>query len=278
MKSLQIYLLALIQFTNLLDANIMIPLGPSLTKSLGISDTHFGLLLSSYFYGAFLCGIIGLKFIDRKDKKTLLLGLYGCFFVSMVLCAFSADNFYLLLFGRTLSGLSGGMLTSSMIAIIGDLAPAEHRGSALGTFSLAGPLAAILGIPLGLVISENYSYQYLYGGIAIVAAILLIWAHFTLPSCPPAQRNQRQEETRHPLWRDTNAYWGILKTALVSTGSNLAMPFLATFLVYNVGLNEKGDLPILYLVAGTVTILIAPLAGRMADHKLLFSLKKNIVT
>ena len=71
--------LAGIQFTHIVDFMIMMPLGPQLTRLFGISFAEFGLLVSAYTVAAGLSGLFATTFIDRFDRKHLLLTLYVLF-------------------------------------------------------------------------------------------------------------------------------------------------------------------------------------------------------
>src|SRR6202000_285922 len=54
-------------------------------------------------------------------------------------------------------------------------------------------------------------------------------------------------------------------TALLSTGGFLMMPYSSTFLVHNVGIDEK-ILPIVFVVAGFVGLFTGPLIGKLSDR------------
>ena len=71
--------LASIQFTNLMDFVILMPLGPQLMRVFSISPQEFGLIVSAYTFSAGIVGIIGAMFVDRFDRKSVLLALYGGF-------------------------------------------------------------------------------------------------------------------------------------------------------------------------------------------------------
>ena len=65
--------LAGIQFSHVLDFMIMMPLGPILMHEFGIGTHEFGLLVASYSFSASLSGLLGATFIDRFERKRLLL-------------------------------------------------------------------------------------------------------------------------------------------------------------------------------------------------------------
>ena len=71
--------LAGIQFTNILDFMIMMPLGPALTSLFRISDAQFGLLVSAYTLAGGASGLLASTYIDKFDRKRLLLVLYSLF-------------------------------------------------------------------------------------------------------------------------------------------------------------------------------------------------------
>ena len=78
--------LAAIQCTHILDFMIMMPLGPQLTRLLAISDAQFGLLVSAYTLAAGVSGLAATTYLDRFDRKSLLLVLYALFALATLAC------------------------------------------------------------------------------------------------------------------------------------------------------------------------------------------------
>ena len=76
-----LFTLAGIQFTHILDFMIMMPLGPQFIKALSINTHQFGLLLSSYTFAAAIAGVFATYYVDRFERRQLLLRLYICFIV-----------------------------------------------------------------------------------------------------------------------------------------------------------------------------------------------------
>ena len=83
--------LAGVQFTHVLDFMIMMPLGPQLTALFGISLTEFGLLVSAYTVAAGVSGLFATTFVDRFDRKHLLLTLYALFALTTVACGVNTE-------------------------------------------------------------------------------------------------------------------------------------------------------------------------------------------
>jgi len=97
-QSVLIALLALVQFTIILDFMIMSPLGAIIMPALDISAAQFGVAVSAYAFSAGISGILAAGFADRFDRKRLLLFFYLGFTAGTALCAL-APNYHLLLIG-----------------------------------------------------------------------------------------------------------------------------------------------------------------------------------
>src|ERR1700689_5406997 len=119
-QSILVAFLALVQFTIIIDFMIMSPLGSIILPALNISASQFGVAVSVYAFSAGISGILAAGFADRFDRKRLLLFFYAGFPLGTALCAL-APSFHVLLFGRIVTGLFGGVMGATILAIITDL-------------------------------------------------------------------------------------------------------------------------------------------------------------
>src|SRR6202051_2803890 len=116
-QSILVALLALVQFTIIIDFMIMSPLGAIIMPALNISAAQFGVAVSAYAFSAGISGILAAGFADRFDRKWLLLFFYLGFTLGTALCAL-APNYHVLLLGRIVTGLFGGVMGSIRVAVI----------------------------------------------------------------------------------------------------------------------------------------------------------------
>src|SRR2546430_2655536 len=121
-------LLAAVQFTHIVDFMILMPLGPQLMRDLHIGPGRFSTLVAAYTISSGIVGLLAAPFIDRFDRRKLLLFAYGGFIMGTLSCALS-QNAAALLTARALSGAFGGLSISMIMAIIGDVWPAERAAS-----------------------------------------------------------------------------------------------------------------------------------------------------
>ena len=87
-----IAILALTQFTVVLDFMVMSPLGDLLMKSMQLSTKQFGIAVFSYAFSAGISGFLTAGFADSFDRKKLLLFFYIGFIVGTLFCGL-ASNF-----------------------------------------------------------------------------------------------------------------------------------------------------------------------------------------
>ena len=129
-----ITILALTQFTVVLDFMVMSPLGDLLMKSMQLTTKQFGIAVFSYAFSAGISGFLTAGFADSFDRKKLLLFFYIGFIVGTLFCGL-ATNFYLLVAARVFTGIFGGVIGSISMAIVSDLFPIEKRGRVMGFFT-----------------------------------------------------------------------------------------------------------------------------------------------
>jgi len=102
-------MLAMVQFSLIVDFVIMSPLGAILMPALDISPAQFGMAVSVYAFSAGISGVLAAGFADSFDRKRLLLLFYAGFTTGTVLCAL-APNYHVLMLGRIVTGLFGGVV------------------------------------------------------------------------------------------------------------------------------------------------------------------------
>src|SRR5258705_4526809 len=228
-------LLAAVQFTHIVDFMIMMPLGPQLMRELQIGPRYFSAFVAIYTISSGMVGLLAAPFIDRFDRRKLLLAAYAGFILATLRCAV-ADTAGGLLAARALSGAFGGLSMSMVMAIIGDVVPAERRAAAVGIVMTGFSAAAAAGVPLGLQLAQHFQWEVQFFMLAMVAGLVWLVAFSGLPpvrghlddSHPDARRALGE------LLRDANAARALLFMAAMVFGHFAIIPLLAPYLVANV--------------------------------------------
>src|SRR5438309_11273472 len=173
-------LLAAVQFTHIVDFMILMPLGPQLMRELHIGPGHFSALVAAYTISSGVVGLLAAPYIDRFDRRKLLLFAYAGFTAGTLACALS-QNATALLAARALSGAFGGLSISMVMAIVGDVVPTERRAAAIGIVMTAFSAAAAVGIPFGLQLAQRLRWEAPFFVLAGIASVMWTMAFVRLP-------------------------------------------------------------------------------------------------
>jgi len=263
---LVIILLALTQFTVVLDFMVMSPLGDMLIKSMSLTTRQFGFAVSGYAFSAGISGFLTAGFADRFDRKKLLLFFYVGFIAGTLFCGLSA-TYPMLLAARIITGLFGGVIGSISLAIVADLFPLHQRGRAMGFMQMGFGASQVLGIPISLYIANHWGWQSPF--LMIVGLAFIIWVMTMLKLDPITKHLELKSEKTAiaHLWhtiKQRHYRIGFLLTALLSLGGFMMMPWGSAFAVNNLNISYA-QLPILFMVSGIASLIIMPLVGKLSD-------------
>ncbi|MCU0659761.1 MAG: MFS transporter [Polyangiaceae bacterium] len=259
-----LFLIAAIQFVNILDFMMVMPMGPDFAKALGIPVSQLGVIGGSYTAAAAVAGLAGVFFLDRFDRrKALLVALTGL--VLSTAAGALAQGLPSLVAARVAAGLFGGPATSISQAIVADVVPADRRGKAMGIVMSAFSVASVLGVPLGLELSRIAGWHAPFVFVAALGFLVTALAAGLLPS----MRGHLQREQAHgiPWHLVTNPLpsTSLLATTVTTCGVFLLVPNLSAFLQFNLGY-PRDRLGLLYLIGGTLGFLANGLIGRWVDR------------
>jgi predicted MFS family arabinose efflux permease len=259
-------ILAAGMFTHIMDFMIMMPLGPQLMRILDINPQQFSLLVASYTITAGFSGFAAAFVIDRYDRKYALLTTFSGFSLGTLACAF-AQSFEVLLITRSLAGAFGGVLGALILSIVSDVVPLDRRAKGIGTIMASFGVASVAGVPFGLFMASEYSWQvpFLFlGGLGLIITVLIF---IYVPSIRTHLSEVKQNALAVVLdiFQNKNTRLGLIFTSLLMLGHFTIIPFIATYMVGNVGFTEH-QLTYIYLVGGLCTMVFSPLVGKMADR------------
>lgn len=188
-----------------------IPVGvlPDVAATFQISDGQAGMMMT-------LPGILGalaapgiLIAAGRIDRKLLLLGLSTLLLISALLSAL-APSWTVMLISRGLAGLSLGAFWAMGLAVAGSLVPKEKSSTAIAMVFAGVTLAMVLGVPLGSMVAERFSWRGAFIAASILAALSLTMQALVLPRIPATEPTQLRS-----LWRFTAQPQGLKSLLLI---------------------------------------------------------------
>lgn len=263
---LVILLLALTQFTVLLDFMVMSPLGDMLMKSMNLSTTQFGVAVSGYAFSAGISGLLTAGFADRFDRKKLLLFFYIGFIIGTLLCGLST-TYTMLVGARIFTGLFGGVIGSISMAIVADLFPINKRGRVMGYMQMGFGASQVLGIPISLYLANIWGWQSPFLMIVVLGTIVWLMVVFKMQPINKhlAEKNNKNaiQHLMHTILQRRYRI-GFLATAMLSIGGFMMMPWGSAFSINNLHVTTT-QLPTLFMVSGISSLIIMPLIGKLSD-------------
>jgi len=261
-----IALLAVLQFTIILDFMVLSPLSAILLPELKITTAQFGMVVSAYAWSAGASGLFAAGFADRFDRKKLLLFFYTGFLIGTLLCGI-APTYQFLLGARIVTGIFGGVIGAIVFAIVTDLFALEVRGRVMGFLQMAFAGAQVLGLPIGLYLANHIGWHspflMIVGTGVLVGIVIVIYLR---PVNEHLHHNNGRNPVVHLLKTVAHPRYAraFAATTLLATGGFMLMPFGSAFAVNNLGISV-GDLPMLYLITGIFSMITSPLVGKLAD-------------
>lgn len=259
-----VLLIGAVQFVNILDFVMVMPLGPDFAKALAIPESHLGYVGGAYTASACISGLIGSLFLDRFDRrKALAVAMLGL--VAGTACGALAFDLDSLLIARVIAGAFGGPATSISFSIIADAIPPSLRGRAMGTVMGAFSLASVVGVPVGLWLAEAFNWRAPFIGVSAVGVVVAAAAIFALPPMTGHLVGEKQKVDVLALVKDPLVQLSFLLTAIVMMAGFVIIPNIAAYTQLNLGF-PRSALKYAYLVGGVASLAATQLGGRAVDR------------
>ncbi len=215
----------------------------------------------------FACGLFFLVPLgDRIDRRKLILGQTALLIVALV-CLAAAPNAWLLVIASAVVGIAGSV-AQQVVPFAAELAGAKRRGQVVGTV-MSGLLCGILlGRAVGGFTADHWGWRATFWLGAAMTAIVWVMLLVRLPHSEPKTRHSyfRLMKSLIELWREEPSLRRATCIQAAMFGS-----FIGLWTILALRLHEAfglgADVAGLMGIVGAAGILIAPLAGRVADRR-----------
>src|SRR5262249_5481907 len=153
--------LAMANFIAVLDMTIANVSVPSIAGSLGISSSQGTWIITSYSVAEAiivpLTGWVAARFGAVRVFTTAMM-LFGAF---SSLCGWS-HSLPMLVFGRVMQGLAGGLLMPLSQTLLLRIFPEQQANKAMAIWAMTTLIAPVLGPILGGSICENFAWPFIF--------------------------------------------------------------------------------------------------------------------
>jgi len=260
-----VWTVAMIQLLNILDFMMVMPLGDDFAQAVGIARSDMGYVSGAYTAAAFTAGVVGSRFLDRFDRRRVLLVAMIGLAAGTALGGF-ATGLGSMIAARIIAGLFGGPATSISLAIIADVVPVARRGRAMAVVMAGFSVASILGLPAGLALARLGSWRIPFFAIAALVVVGWVIAARVLPAVRghldgPGRRHTPMRE----LLGRREIQLGLLTGVLVMMSVFVIVPNIPAYLLRNLGF-PRAYYELLYLGGGVAALIALQLGGRWIDR------------
>lgn len=263
-----ILVMALVQFTHIVDFMIVMPLGKQFMERMHISPGQFSMIVSSYAFSAFVMGLASSLVIDRYDRKKALMVLYAGFTIGTLLCAV-VPGYWSFLAARCLTGAFGGVLVGLVLSIIGDTFSYERRATATGWVMTAFSLASVMGVPAGIALASAFGLRAPFFVIGILSVGVIVLMGYTVPQMSHHLNGETPTKSSKAVWvnilSDRNQVLALVFTVVLMLGHFSIIPFIAPYMQFNIGFSDQ-QVALIYLIGGGLTAVLLPVVGQIADR------------
>src|SRR3954452_16018707 len=172
--------------------SLVVPALPEIQQSLGVSEGAVGWVLTAFLLSASVATPIVGRLGDIYGKERLLMIVLLLLALGTLISAV-ASSLWLLLLGRVIQGVGGGIFPLAF-SIIRDELPNERVPGAIGLVSSLLGIGGGAGVVFAGVVTDNLSYHWLFWFplVAIIGTAYLTWRY--IPESPlktPAEINYR---------------------------------------------------------------------------------------
>ncbi|MBP1999283.1 DHA2 family multidrug resistance protein [Paenibacillus shirakamiensis] len=206
---------------------------PHITNEYGITTNTAQWLLTGYMLVNGVLIPLSAFLIERFGVRVLFLAAMFSFTLGALICGL-ADSFSVLLIGRLIQAVGGGVLSPLVMSVILFIFPPEMRGKGMGIFGLAMMFAPAVGPTLSGWVVQNYDWHILFTGMIPFGVIIFFVALFKM-------RNIEQPK--------------MIKLDYLGTFSSLAGVGLLLYGLSEAGSKGWGDMEVVScIVAGAILV------------------------
>lgn len=153
-----------------------------LSPIFNLSIAEQGVLVSSILLGALVGAFMGGYLADRLGRKWTIMLTAVLFILGSWITA-ESHSYFILLFGRVVSGIAVGVISVTAPLYLAEIAPPNHRGGIVSAYQLAITFGILGAYFINYVYAKKADWQEMFIIGSLPAAIQLL-ALFFIPESP----------------------------------------------------------------------------------------------
>ncbi|WP_423141597.1 multidrug effflux MFS transporter [Parablastomonas sp. CN1-191] len=209
-----VFMMAMSMALQALAIDAMLPALGAIASDLGVADPNRRqLIVGAFLVAAGVSSLVPGSLADRFGRRPVLFG--GLFFYALfaIGCAM-AKSFDQLLTMRVLQAVGSSALTVLPAAIVRDRFVGDRMARAMSTVAVVFMIVPMLAPSFGQFVMLFAGWRWIFGGMAVMAAVLFAWAWLRLP------------ETLHPDFRQAIEPGRIARNMVLSARNRASIGYV----------------------------------------------------
>jgi MFS transporter, DHA1 family, purine base/nucleoside efflux pump len=234
---------------------------PTIANDLNISLSSAGQLITVFALIYAVSGPVLLVITSKMERKKLYLTSLFIFFIGNIMTYFS-PNFTFMMIARILTAMSTALIVVLSLTIAAKIVSPAHRAKALGLIYMGISSSLVMGVPLGILISDNLGWRVIFLGIAILSIGSFVLISIFLERVPG--------ENTIPLSQQLKAVGSLkigsahLATMFMLAGHYTLYAYFTPFLETELHLNSNW-ISLCYLLFGIAAVSGGAFGGILSD-------------
>ncbi|MBP2079390.1 MFS transporter [Oceanobacillus polygoni] len=243
---------------------------PTIAADLNISLSSAGQLITVFALIYAVSGPVLLVLTSKLERKKLYLGSLSVFFISNIMTYFSPD-FTFIMIARVLSAMSTALIVVLSLTIAAKIVAPAHRAKALGLIYMGISSSLVMGVPLGILISDNFGWRVIFLGIAILSVISFVLISIFLERIPGGKTVPLSQQLKAVASLKIGS--AHLATVFMLAGHYTLYAYFTPFLETELNMNSYW-VSICYLLFGIAAVSGGAFGGFLSDS---IGAKKSII-
>jgi len=234
---------------------------PDIAKEFNISLSTAGQLITVFALIYAVAGPVLLVLTSKIERKKLYLASLFVFFIGNIVTFFS-PSFTFMMIARILTAMSTALIVVLSLTIAAKIVSSEHQAKALGLIYMGISSSLVMGVPLGILISNTLGWRIIFLGIAILSIGSIVLISIFLERIPG--------ENAIPLSQQLRAVASVkigsahLATMFMLAGHYTLYAYFTPFLETELRLNSNW-ISICYLLFGIAAVGGGAFGGILSD-------------
>lgn len=234
---------------------------PTIADDLNISLGSAGQLITIFALVFAISSPILLVMTSKMERKKLYLISLFVFFIGNIMTYFST-SFAFMMFARVITAMSTGLIIVLSLTIAAKIVQPYHRAKAIGVISMGVSSSLVLGVPLGVIISDHFGWRVIFLGIAALSIGSFILISIFLERVPGGKPIPLSQQLKAvSSLKISSAHFTVM---FMLAGHYTLYAYLTPFLEQELGLNPSW-VSICYLLFGVAAVSGGGLGGILSD-------------